>query len=250
MFRNGVLAVTFFLFSGAAYSQAGVAGAAEEKSPWSGSASLGFLSTSGNTNTTSYNTSFGVAYTKNKWTHAFDAAANGADAAANSADESDRVTAEAYQADWKSSHDIREHNYLFGLVAWRKDRFSGVNQQLTETIGYGRRIIETPAHLLSAEIGAGHRSADLSDNASESGVIGRLGLDYKWTFSETSNFEQNIGVESGSDNTYLESVSAVRAKLLGDFAIVLSYTVRHNTDVPFGSEKTDKVTAISLELAF
>ena len=26
--------------------------------------------------------------------------------------------------------------------------------------------------------------------------------------------------------------------------------VRHNTDVPVGSEKTDKFTAISLELAF
>jgi putative salt-induced outer membrane protein len=241
MFRNTVLASIFILLPGAAYAQAG--SAAAEEGPWSGTASLGFLSTSGNTNTTSYNTSFSVSYTKNKWTHAFDAAANGAD-------ESDRATAEAYQADWKSSYDFSEHNYLFGLVAWRKDRFSGVNEQLSETIGYGRRIIDTPAHLLNAEIGAGYRNADLSDNTSESGAIGRLGLDYKWTFSETSNFEQNIAVEAGSDNTYIESISAVRAKLLGDFAIVFSYTVRHNTDVPLGSEKTDKFTAISLELAF
>ena len=241
MFRNAALASVLILYSGAAYSQA--ASSAAEESPWSGRASLGFLSTSGNTNTTSFKTSFGVSYTKNNWTHAFDAAANGAD-------ESDTVTAEAYQANWKSSYDLSEHNYLFGLVAWRKDRFSGVNQQLSESIGYGRRIIDTPVHLLSAEIGAGYRNADLSDNTSESGAIGRLGLDYKWTFSETSNFEQNIAVEAGSDNTYIESVSAVRAKLLGDFAIVLSYTVRHNTDVPVGSEKTDKITAISLELAF
>ncbi len=90
----------------------------------------------------------------------------------------------------------------------------------------------------------------MSDNTSESGVIGTLGLDYVWTFSETSNFEQNIGVETGSDNTYLESVSAIRAKLLGDLAIVLSYTVRNNSDVPVGNEKTDKFTAISLEYAF
>ena len=241
MFRHGVLVVILVLFSGAAHSQAG--SPPVEESPWSGSASLGYLGTSGNTNTTSYNTAFKVSYATNKWTHAFDAAANGAD-------ETDTVTAESYQADWKSSYDFSEHNYLFGLVAWRKDRFSGVSEQLSESIGYGRRIINTPAHLLNAEIGAGYRSADLSDNTSESGVIARLGLDYKWIFSETSNFEQNIAVETGSDNTYIESVSAVRAKLLGDFAIVLSYTVRHNTDVPVGSEKTDKITAISLELAF
>ncbi len=241
MFWNAVLAAILILFSSAAYSQAG--SPAAEESPWSGSVSLGFLSTSGNTNTTSYNTSFGILFAKNKWTHALDAAANGAD-------ESDAVTAEAYKADWKSSYKFSENNYLFGLIAWRKDRFSGVTEQMSESIGYGRRIIDTPAHLLNAEIGAGYRNADLSDNTSESGAIARLGLDYKWTFSESSNFEQTIAVEAGSDNTYIESVSAVRAKLLGDFAIVFSYTVRHNTDVPLGSEKTDKFTAISLELAF
>ena len=243
MFRKGVTAVFLVMISGAAIAQTASEEPGEEESPWSGSASLGFLSTSGNTETTSYNTAFAIAYTTNRWTHAFDAAANGAD-------ESKTTTAEAYQADWKSSYDISEHNYLFGLISWRKDRFSGVNQQLSESLGFGRRIIDTPVHLLTGEIGAGHRSSDFSDNTSDSGVIGRIGLDYTWTFTETSNFQQNVSVESGSDNTFIESVSAVRAKLLGDLAIVLSYTVRHNTDVPIGSQKTDKLTAISLELAF
>jgi putative salt-induced outer membrane protein len=241
MIRNGVLALSFLLFSGAAWSQAG--GAVEEESPWSGSASLGFLSTSGNTDSTIYNSAFEVSYARNKWTHTFGGAAFGAE-------QTDVSTSEAYAADWKSAYDFSEQNYIFGLVNWRKDRFSGVDEQLSEAIGYGRRIIDTPAHLLSAEIGAGHRNADLSDGTSESGVIGTLGMDYVWTFSETSNFEQNISVESGSDNTFIESVSAVRAKLLGDLAIVFSYTVRNNSDVPVGSVDTDKFTAISVEYAF
>jgi putative salt-induced outer membrane protein len=241
MFRNGVLAVIIILFSGAAYPQAG--SPAAEDSPWSGSASLGYLATSGNTDTTSYNTAFEISYAVDKWTHTLDAAANGAD-------ESDMTTAEAFQAGWKTSYDFSEHNYMFGLVNWRKDRFSGVDQQLSEAIGYGRRLIDTPAHLLSLELGVGHRSADLSDSTEESSVIGTLGVDYKWTFSETSNFEQSIGVESGPDNTYTESVSAVRAKLIGDLAVVFSYTVRNNSDVPVGNEKTDKFTAISIEYAF
>lgn len=241
MLRNGILLLTFILHSGAAWSQAGT-GAVEE-TPWSGSASLGFLSTSGNTDATSYNSAFKTSYAKNKWTHTFSAAALGAE-------QTDVSTSEAYAADWKSSYDFSEHNYVFGLINWRKDRFSGVDEQLSEAIGYGRRLINTPAHLLSAEIGVGHRSADLSDNTSESGVIGTLGMDYVWTFSETSNFEQNIAVETGSDNTFIESVSAVRARLLGDLAIVFSYTVRNNSDVPVGSVNTDKFTAISVEYAF
>jgi putative salt-induced outer membrane protein len=240
MFRRGLLLIILALSSGTVFSQAGEP---EEESPWAGTASLGYLSTSGNTDTTSYNTAFEISYAINKWAHTFNAAANGAD-------EGGTTNAEAYQAGWKSTYDFSEHSYLFGQVNWRKDRFAGVDQQLSEAIGYGRRIIDTPAHLLSAEAGVGHTSLDFADDTSSSSAILTLGMDYKWTFSETSNFEQNIDVESGSDNTYIESVSAVRARLLGDFALVLSYTVKHNTDVPAGSEKTDKLTAVSLEYSF
>jgi putative salt-induced outer membrane protein len=242
MYRNAITAVILILFSGAANAQA--AGAApEEESTWAGKASLGYLSTSGNTDTTSYNTAFEVSYTRDVWKHTVDAAANGAD-------DSGATTAESYQAGWKTDYNFSEHSYLFGQVNWRKDRFSGVDQQTSAAAGYGRKIIDTPVHLLSAEIGAGYRSLDFSDNTSGDSAIVTLGMDYTWTFSETSNFEQNIAVESGSDNTFIESVSAVRARLLGDFAIVLSYTVRHNTDVPIGNTNTDKLAAVSLELGF
>lgn len=241
MLERVVLTVILVLTSAAAFSQAGNPPAAE--SPWGGKASLGLLSTSGNTDTKSYNTAFEISYSINKWKHTFNAAANGAD-------ESSVTTAEAYQAGWKSAYDFSEQSYLFGQVKWRKDRFAGVDEQLSEAVGYGRRFIDTPEHLLSGEIGAGHTSLDFADMTSESSLIVTLGMDYRWTFSETSKFEQTIDVESGSENTYIESVSAVRAKLLADFAIVLSYTVKHNTEVPLGSEKTDKLTAISLEVVF
>jgi putative salt-induced outer membrane protein len=227
--------------SGVVFAQAEEA--AEEEGPWSGALSLGYLATSGNTETTSYSTKFGVGYAGDKWTHSFDASANGAD-------ESETTTAESYQAGWKSEYGITEHDFIFGTVDWRKDRFSGVDQQLSEAISYGRRLLDTPKHALSAGLGIGHRQADLADGTSESGVIARGNIDYNWTFSETAGFDQNIIVESGSDNTYLESVSAVRARLLGDFALVVSYTIKQNSNVPIGSEKTDRLTAISIEYAF
>lgn len=243
MFRKCIYTAVIILAANSSFAQTGSAPAEEEESPWSGSASLGYLSTSGNTDTTTFNTAFEVAYTRNKWKHALTGAANGSD-------ESDLHTSEAYQLGWKSDYNLTEHDYLFGVVNWRKDRFSGVTEQLTEAIGYGRRLIDNPRHLLSAELGVGNRDADLSDGSSESGMIIRGALDYAWTITETSGFDQHINVESGSDNTYVESVSALRARLIGDFALVLSYTVRHNTDVPIGSEKTDKLSAISVEYAF
>ncbi len=241
MLRKGLIAAAIMVTSGVVFAQAEKA--AEEEGPWSGALSLGYLATSGNTETTSYNTKFGVGYAGDKWAHSFDASAIGAD-------ESETTTAESYQAGWKSEFSFTEHDFVFGTVDWRKDRFSGVDQQLSEAISYGRRLVDTPKHVLSVGIGMGHRQADLADGTSESGVIGRGNIDYKWHFSETAGFDQNVIVESGSDNTYLESVSAVRARLLGDFALVVSYTIKQNSNVPIGSEKTDRLTAISIEYAF
>ena len=224
---------------------AGTVAAQEEAAdgPWSGNASLGFLSTSGNTDTTSYNTKLRVGYSPNDWTHTFTASANGAI-------ESEVTTAEAYQAGWKSEYNFTETDFVFGRINWRKDRFSGVEEQRTESVGYGRRLIDTPSHILNAEIGAGHRAATLADGTKEEGFIGRAGIDYNWIFSETSGFEQTVDVESGADNTYIESVSALRARVLGDFAVVLSYTIKHNTDVPVGSQNTDRLSAVSIEYSF
>lgn len=245
MIRQCILTAVITLAANAAFAQetGGATAAAEEEGPWSGKFSLGYLSTSGNTDTTTYNTAFEVTYVRNKWSHTASGSANGNE-------ESDLHLAEAYQLGWKTDYNFTEHDYLFGLLSWRKDRFAGVVEQLSGSVGYGRRLINTPKHLLSAEIGAGYRDADLSDGSTEDGTILRGGLDYAWTFTEKSGFDQYIGVESGSDNTYIESISAVRASLIGDFAMVFSYTIRHNTDVPAGSEKTDKLTALSIEYAF
>ena len=85
---------------------------------------------------------------------------------------------------------------------------------------------------------------------SQNEAIIRGGLDYAWKLSETAIFTQDLTVESGADNTYLESVTALRARILTDIALVASYTIKQNSDVPLGSEKTDTFTALSLEYAF
>jgi putative salt-induced outer membrane protein len=38
--------------------------------------------------------------------------------------------------------------------------------------------------------------------------------------------------------------------IVGELALVLSYTIKNNSDVPAGVEETDTFTAISLEYAF
>ena len=76
------------------------------------------------------------------------------------------------------------------------------------------------------------------------------GLDYTWQFTELSDFQQTFAFEIGEDNTYSESVSSLSTTIIGALRLVASYTIRHNSDVPIGTEKRDTRTAISLEYNF
>ena len=58
---------------------------------------------------------------------------------------------------------------------------------------------------------------------------------------------ENLAVEAGDKNTDLESKSAVSAKLVGNLALVASYTVKHTTEVLPLTEKTDSDTPLLLE---
>ncbi len=217
--------------------------AEEDTGPWSGKVSFGYLATSGNTENSNLNGNFEIGYATGRWSHLFDAYAI-------NASEDNVSTAEAYGAGWKSEWNMSEVNFLYGKLSYRNDRFSGFPTQFSQTVGYGRRFISTAAHTLNAEVGAGARQSERADGVDENDFILNAGLHYQWSFSETANFTQDIGIEYGQNNTYLESVSAVTARLIGQLALVASYTIKNNSDVPVGSEKTDTYSAIALEYAF
>ncbi|MCG8370713.1 MAG: DUF481 domain-containing protein [Proteobacteria bacterium] len=215
----------------------------EPGSPWSGKATLGYLATSGNTENSTLNTGFEIGYKTGAWAHLFEAAAV-------NAMENDVTTAEVYDAGWKSERNFTDHDFVFGRLHWRKDRFGGFDTQFSQTVGYGRRLLDADRHKLNAEVGAGARQSETQLGVKEDETVLRGGLYYRWLLSETAEFRQEVTAESGDENTYIESVTALSAKLLGDLALVASYTVKHNTDVPVLTEETDTYTALSLEYAF
>ena len=215
----------------------------EPESPWSGTATLGYLATSGNTETSSLNTGFTVHYATGKWEH-------GLEASAVNSSENEVRTAESYAADWRSEYNFTEHDFMFGRLSWRKNRFGAFNTQFSQTVGYGRRLIDMDKHKLNGEIGAGARQSETQDGISENETVFRGGMYYKWLFSETAEFRQDLTVEAGDLNTYTESVTALSAQLIGNIALVASYTIKSNSDVPPNTEKTDTYTALSFEYAF
>lgn len=220
-----------------------VAQEVEEASPWSGEATLGYLATSGNTENSTLNGSFEIVYATGKWAHLFNTAAI-------TASENKISTAEAYDLGWKSERKLTDQDFLFGRLDWRKNEFSAFNTQFSQTLGYGRRLIENDEHNLDVELGLGARQSELQFGGDEKETIYTAAAYYRWRFSKTAEFRQDLRAEAGKSNTYAESVTAISARLLGDLALVASYTIRNNSDVPPLTEKTDTFTALSLEYVF
>ncbi|MEO1573883.1 MAG: DUF481 domain-containing protein [Pseudomonadota bacterium] len=234
---------------------AGAAFAEDEKQlGWSGNAALGYLSASGNADNLNVNGNLGLAYNQEFWTHTLNLAAIGAKA--------DGIgSAERYTFGLKTQRDFTEFNYAFGRLDYVKDRFAGVAEQFSQTVGVGRRFINTDTHILNGEVGVGFRQLTFADTVDANGVITavgedessaivRVGGDYRWNFSETAHFDQTLAMEIGSDNTNTIAVSAVTAKLFGAMNLVVSLTINNNSDAPAGTTSTDRFTAISLEYAW
>lgn len=215
----------------------------QDTGPISGKAALGYLATSGNTDSTNANASFELLYAREVWSHEFKLA--GISASSGGA-----TTAEAYTFTYSARRDFGEHSYLFATLDWEQDQFSAYDQQMSESIGYGRRLVATDNHALNVEIGTGARQAETRLGLDEDEGILRGALDYVWTISDTTEFAQGLTVDSGSSNTRTQTVTELRARIFGNVALVVSYRIKSNSAVTPGVEKTDRFTAIAFEYAF
>jgi putative salt-induced outer membrane protein len=209
----------------------------------SGSASLGYLATSGNTDSTNANAAFELTWTLETWAHEFRARAV-------KARSNEVTTAQSYIAGYQGRRSFGDRSYFFVTADWEQDEFSAYDNRTSESVGYGRRFIDTERHELNAEVGAGARQLQRIDGTNEGDAIVRAALDYAWTINGTTSFSHELTIESGATNTSSVSLSELRARLFGMVNLVLSYRVRHNSDVLPGTEKIDRFTAISVEYGF
>ena len=223
----------------------------EKKGPWSGDYALGYLASSGNTDDSSLTVDIKTGYDLDAWHHVLKGKTF-------SASKDNDSTAENYQAGWKTRYDLSTYNYLFGALDWNKDRFSSYTRQTFLTAGYGRRILTSQRFILNAEIGAGYtkQRAIISDTEFETlkenqdGGLVSLGGDFTWNISDNASFEQTLTIYHSSDNTRTESVSSVKAGLIGNVGLVFSYTVQNNSDVAPSLDKTDTYTSVALNYSF
>lgn len=226
---------------------------ANEEKPWSGEGGVGFIMTSGNSETESLNASLNVVYEKSRWRHSggLQALYSAKEVETETGGEQMQTSAEKYRASVKTDYKFTENNYAFLTGSYEDDRFSGYDYQATVAAGYGRRLFETERFLMEAEIGPGYRYSRLEESGETEGeAILRAYTLFSADLTETSAFKQELSVEAGSDRTVTTSISSVQADIMGALSMKASYTLEHTSSVPEDTEKTDTETALTLVYTF
>jgi putative salt-induced outer membrane protein len=210
---------------------------------WKGEAELGLVNTSGNTKTDILNLKAKIAKEQEKWRHS---------ASVSELRTSDDTGTTAQRLEMKGQTDYKfaKHDYIFGLITYENDHFSGYQYRASESVGYGRRVLDRPDMTLDLEAGPGARQSKLDDGSSDNKLILRAAAKYAWAITKTSNFSEDLSTESGSDATVSKSVTALTSKINGSLAMRLSYTIKYASSVPPNIANTDTETAVTLVYSY
>lgn len=225
--------------------------AKEEKSPWTSSVELGFIKTTGNTETQTSALKADVAYEVDKWRHTGHAEGYGQESEDETTGDT-VVSAERYELSGQSDYKFTERDYAYGQIKLKKDRFSGFEYENTLSAGYGRKAIKQDNMELDLEIGPGIRfyKPDNGEAADEALLV--LAGKYWWAITDNSKFTQDLIFEIGEVYTDSKSVTGISANINKTLALKFTYTIRHKSEVPdpATTEKTDTEAAMTLVYTF
>ncbi len=217
---------------------------ANPESTWKAQAELGVITTNGNTKTRNITAKAQVVNERDRWRHTLKIDS------LNSSERGNK-TAERYYVSGKSDYKLTAKSYAFGLLTYENDRFSGYDYRATETLGYGRNIINRDTLSLDLEVGLGDRQSKIgstgeSQNEGLIHLAGRLG----WKISATSTFSQDLSSDIGEKTTVSKSVTALQTQVVGNLASKLSFTAKYSSPVPADATELDTETAVTLVYTF
>ena len=234
------------------YSLTWAAEGEEEEPLWVGSVGMSYLSTSGNSDTTSFGLDFNAKRRPTPWGYEFFGLFS-------RAEDEGELTAERYYGGAKGLRSLGEKWSLFTAATGEKDRFAGFDLRTVLSAGATYTAVANDRVTLAIDGGLTYTNEDLYveegtlDDDSNSFMGAVLGLNFGWQFSENAKLTQLLTYFPNFDESSdwrLESVTAVEAALTDLFALRVSYDVRYRNEPLLGTDDTDTTTKASLVMKF
>jgi len=220
---------------------------------WFGKAEFSFLSTSGNTDTTSIGGGLEANYNPKPWLFTLKGAylKSATDGV---------TTAEAFTGSLRASRDLTERLDVFVGGRYLRNRFSGIDNLYGFDGGAGYKLLLGPVHFLRVEGGVGYTHEediitqdDVTFTTSRNYPNAKAGVSYMWQFSKNAAFTNDFSYLLDLDQTanwFISDKAAISAAISKIFALQASWTLLwRNQPVP-GFGHTDTATAVGLVAKF
>lgn len=227
--------------------------AQDKVKPFTMEGELGFISTTGNTDTTSINAGITASQEFENWTNNYivEGLYRQETVEGDDGEDVDVTSAQKFFASAQANYKLdNPNNRLFLFTSYEDDRFSNFNYQGTVAAGWNQTLIENNTHTLEYSIGPGYTFVETQEDVSQNSAIVRASTIYSWKISDTAKFTQTASTEVGNENTKSRAESALTATISGNLSMRLSFKLDHNSQVAEGVEKLDTETAVSLVYNF
>lgn len=207
------------------------------------SASLGYVGTTGNTESQTFETQLSYTLRSEDWVHA-------AQFQGLYTQQESVTNGERYYLQGKSDYQFGDDRYVYGKASYTDDRFSGFDYQAAVSGGYGHYFANREEFLLEAFAGAGYRQNAVSDAGTDGEFIFSVGQNLEWDFNEAAGMTQSLESEIGGDLTVTRFEIGLVSDLVGELSTKLAFQIRNISQVPPGTENTDTQTSVSLVYEF
>jgi len=228
-----------------------------------GSAELGFLYKTGNTNSGDIKTGFDLRFERGQWTSLFDL-----DLLIKKTDVTDADTGETHfkttDQKWSVtsqtnySVDNTDKNYIYGNVWYEDSNFNSFNNQSSISSGWGRHWYKSKKASLWGDIGPGYKrdvfkaTSTSPERVEDSWIIQAQAL-YLRKLGEHVEYKQYFSAKhsvKAEQNSIYKAESTITTKLISTLQLKFTFTAVYNSEVKAGKENTDTQTAVTLVYSF
>lgn len=209
-----------------------------------GELNLGYVSSSGNSESESLTLSSKVSWGDE---HGI---LQKAELKAFSGSQDGRQSAEKYFLAYQLNRSVSDAHSVFGRAAYDDDRFSGYDYQATMTLGWAALWTMSGTQKLDTEVGLGYRINKFDDGDQDEEPVLRLAADYSIELTDNTSFEQSLSSEIGDDTTISKSASDLRVAMSDVLIVKLSLNLKHYSKPLNGNENLDRVTTVSIGYKF
>jgi putative salt-induced outer membrane protein len=223
-----------------------VASAEEPTGPWSGSAGLSYIATSGNSDTSSLGIEATVKRKLDPWGLEINALVF-------RAEKDGSKTAERAFARARGQRALSGSWDVFAGASVERDRFAGIDLRAVAEAGATYKALTGPEHELAFDAGVTFTKEERLNAKDRTFPGGLLGASYAYVLGEGAKLTERLMFYPNFDETddwRLTSETAAQAALSRRFALKLAYLLRYDRVPPPGFSRTDTTTTASVVYSF